>query len=81
MGERNLRTLPIKAALKFRGADLPTGQSHGLKNPLEPELRFLIRLLPRWTVIVYVVLTSIRVFLHKVRASSNRLSGAARVTA
>jgi hypothetical protein len=60
-----LRSLPIEAALKFGGAYLATGQGHGLENPLVPEPRFLIWFLPRWTVLGYVVLVSIRVFLHK----------------
>src|SRR5580704_784488 len=60
-----LRSLPIEAALKFGGAYLATGQSHCLENPLVPEPRFLIWFLPRWTVVGYVVLVSIRVFLHK----------------
>jgi len=64
-GQPKLRSLPIEAALKFGGAYLATGQGHGLENPLVPELRFLIWFLPRWTVLGYVVLVSIRVFLHK----------------
>jgi hypothetical protein len=76
-----LRSLPIEAALKFGGAYLATGQGHCLENPLVPEPRFLIWFLPRWTVLVYVVLVSIRVFLHKSPRVLDWLWGAARVTA
>ena len=65
-----LRTLPIEAALQFRGAYLAAGQSHGFENPLVPELRFLIRLFPRTSAILYLFVISIRVFLHRTRASS-----------
>jgi hypothetical protein len=70
-----LRSLPIEAALKFGGAYLATGQGHCLENPLEPELRFLIWFLPRWTVLGYVALISIRVFLHKSPRVLDRLWG------
>jgi hypothetical protein len=69
-----LRSLPIESALEFGRADLATGQSHGLENPLEPEFRFLIRLLPRLPV-VYIFVISIRVFFHKSPRVLDRLWG------
>ena len=74
MVERKLRTLSIEPALKFRGADFAAGQCHGFENPLVAEFRFLIWLLPR-TASAYVVLISIRVFLHKSAHVTDRLWG------
>jgi hypothetical protein len=75
---RELGTLSIEAALQLGGTHLAAGQSHSFKDPLKPEFRFLIRLLPRTSPIIYLFVISIRVFLHKVRVSSTGCGGSSR---
>jgi hypothetical protein len=75
-----LRTLPIEAALQFGGTHLAARQSHGFEDPLVPEFRFLVRLLPGTSAIVYVFVINIRVFFHKSPRVLDRL-WATRVTA
>ncbi len=61
-----LRTLPVKLALKLGSADFAAAKRHGFENSLVPECRFLIGLFRRVPAHDCVLFVCIRVlFSHK----------------
>ena len=67
-GGGSLRGVPVKMALKLGGADFAAGERHGLKNPLVPESRILILLLPDTAALARIFLAGVPVlFSHKQR--------------
>jgi hypothetical protein len=66
MGRSKLRGIPMEMALKLSGVDFAAGQRHGLKNPLMPKCRVLIRFFRRQVALARIFLIYVpALFSHK----------------
>ncbi len=71
IGEKSLRTLAVKSALKLGGINFAARQGHGLEDTFVAEGGFLIRLFCRATTLPSIVIVDYVAFLSHRTAQTN----------